>query len=284
MKSIARVTSRLGLTRPTWLRQVALAMLARFGQRDATIAHHWVPGRRIRLHWFRHKGYWFYGREREEDVMLAFAALVRPGDTVIELGGHIGYISVYLGSLVGRGGHVYVFEPSPENLPYTRWNTGADPTITLVEQAASDRSGVATFYLEGLTGQNSTLVKNYALFAENRERAFSDEAYRTIEVATTTLDSFVTGNGLRPSFIKIDVEGAELACLRGSVAILKRFRPRLMVEVTMEHKAVLGLMKDLGYRIYTPRFRSIAIGERPSAANLFFIHQNDTAAAELLGL
>jgi FkbM family methyltransferase len=283
MRSIAKAASRLGVTRLTWVRKAALAVLARFGQHDATIAHHWVPGRRIRLHRFRHKGYWFYGREREEDVMRAFALLVRQGDTVVELGAHIGYISVYLASLVGNDGHVYVFEPSPENLPYTTANTGNDPTITLVEQAASDKSGVATFYLEGLTGQNSTLVKDYALFDENRERAFSNESYRAIEVATTTLDSFVTANELRPAFIKIDVEGAELACLRGSVATLKRFRPRLMVEVTMERDAVFALMTDLGYRVYTPRFRPLATCERP-CANLFFIHENDTAAAELLGL
>jgi FkbM family methyltransferase len=275
MNAIVNVATRLGLTRSTWLRHVALGILARFGQHDTTIAHHWVPGRTVHLHRFRHKGYWFYGRAREEKIMRAFAALIAKGDTVIELGAHIGYISVYLASLVGRDGRVFVFEPSPDNLPYTKRNIAGDPAITLIEEAASDTAGTATFFVERLTGQNSTLVENYSVFSENRERAFSDESYQAIEVKTTTIDRFVSENDVRPNFMKIDVEGAELACLRGSVECLKRFRPRLMVEVTNEHEAVFALMADLGYRIYDSDFKPVHPGTAPTEPNLFFIHGDD---------
>ena len=275
MNRIASVATSLGLTQSPWLRHVALAILAKVGQHDATISHHWVPNRRIHLHRFRHKGYWFYGRSREEQVMRAFARLIVHGDTVIELGGHIGYISLYLANLVGRDGHVYVFEPSPENLAYTRRNVAEDSAITLVEQAASDSAGTATFFVEGLTGQNSTLVEDYSLFKENRERAFSDENYRKIEVPTTTVDEFVSANGLKPNFMKIDVEGAEVACLRGGVETLKRFRPRLMVEVTRRREEVFALMTELGYRIYDAAFDPIDLSGKPRDPNLFFIHCDD---------
>jgi FkbM family methyltransferase len=276
---IASLANRLGLTRSTWLRHVALQVLARVGQHDATITHHWIPGKKVHLHRFRHKGYWFYGRAREEKTMRAFAALIAKGDTVIELGAHIGYISLYLADLVGANGQVYVFEPSPDNLSYTRRNLKGEPAVTLVEQAANDKVGVATFFVEGLTGQNSTLVENYSVFSENRDRAFSHEDYRRIEVPTTTVDLFVAENGLEPSFMKIDVEGAELACLRGSLETLKRFRPKLMVEVTHEQEAVLKLMTGLGYRIYDCDLNPIGPADA-NAPNMFFIHRDDAVKIE----
>jgi FkbM family methyltransferase len=211
--------------------------------------------------------------------MRAFARLIRSGDTVIELGAHIGYISLYFAHLVGPGGRVFVFEPSPDNLPYTRQNLGARPEITLVEQAASDKAGTATFFVEQLTGQNSTLVENYSLFEENRERAFSGESYRTIEVPTTTLDLFVAGNGVRPDFIKIDVEGAELACLRGSAETLRQHRPKLMVEVTREREAVFAFMAGLGYGIYDSDLEAVDPASAPTDPNLFFIHRDDAIPA-----
>jgi len=273
--ALASVATRLGLTRSTWLMHLALGILARVGQRDATIQHHWVPDHRISLHRYRHKGYWFYCRAREEKIMRAFAILIGEADTVIELGAHIGYVSVYFASLVGPNGHVFVFEPSPDNLPYTRRNVRDDPVVTLIERAANDSAGVANFFVEGLTGQNSTLVEDYAVFNENRERAFSHESYRSIEVPTTTVDLFVASNGVHPNFIKIDVEGAELACLRGSLETLKRFRPKLMVEVTREKDAVYALMMELGYCIYDTDLNPVDSAGAQSDPNLFFVHADD---------
>jgi FkbM family methyltransferase len=278
-KAIVNLAARAGLTRSTWLRRFALAVLARVGQHDATIPHHWVRGRKVRLHRFRHKGYWFYGRAREEHIMQAFARLVRPGDTVIELGGHIGYVSLYFADLVGPEGRVFVLEPSPDNLLYIRANVSSHPSITLVEAAASDRVGEAKFFVEDLTGQNSTLVKDYIVFGENRERAFSDASYRQIDVPTTTVDLFAATHSLRPNFIKIDVEGAELQCLRGSIETLKSFRPKLMVEVTHQKEAVFSLMLELGYATYDSSLSPVAWNMSEADPNVFFIHRDDTISA-----
>lgn len=274
----------IGLTKSTWLRRFALTVLGCIGQHDTTIVHHWVPKKRIRLHWFRHKGYWFYGRAREQATMRAFSKLISAGQTVIELGAHIGYVSLYLADLVGPEGHVYVFEPSPDNLVYARWNLRDENVITLVEKAASDREGVAIFFLENLTGQNSTLIEEYSVFQDNRERAFSGENYRKVEVLTTTVDQFVRTHDLRPHFIKIDVEGAELACLRGSIETLKRFRPRLMVEVTNEADAVLMLLNEAGYLVYDINLEHVHSSQERPQANLFFIHREDARHTNAEGL
>jgi FkbM family methyltransferase len=238
------------MMRVRWLRRPVLALLAQFGDGDTIIDHHWVPGRRVRLHRFRHKGYWFYGANREHNIMRGFARLIRPGDTVVALGGHIGYIAVYLAHLAGDAGRVFVFEPSPDNLAYLEDNVAGLDTVQIVRRAVSDRDGRACFFVEGLTGQNSTLVDHYAVFSSNRRNAFSDETYRTVEVETTTLDTYLAENGVTPDFIKIDIEGSELAALTGARRSLERFRPALMVEVTHREDEVMRLMREIGYRAY----------------------------------
>lgn len=272
---IKGIANRRRIARLKWLRRAGLAVLARLGQRDITIAHHWSPGRRICLHQFRHKGYWFYGRAREQKTMRAFASLIAKGDTVIELGAHIGYISVFLADLVGEEGLVYVFEPSPDNLTYTRRNVAGIKSITLIEQAVSDEPGIVTFFVEGLTGQNSTLIDNYSVFEDNRKFAFSHESYRAIEVSATTIDLFVTSMKIRPDFIKIDVEGAELLCLRGGAECLKNFRPKLMVEITYQHERVFNFLISLGYRAFNVELEEIYSLSSSEERNLFFIDSGE---------
>ncbi len=75
------------------LRSLGLPLLKAFN-RDISIRHHWLD-RKIKLNLFAHKGYWFHGRHREAEEMQAIRALIAAGDTVVEVGGHIGYISLW---------------------------------------------------------------------------------------------------------------------------------------------------------------------------------------------
>jgi len=95
---------------------------------DLSIAHPWVPPSRFRLNSFRHKGYWYHGKSRELRTMQLFAKLIRPNDTVAEVGGHIGFISMFFAKLVGDNGRVVVFEPGSNNLPYLRQASSCSPT------------------------------------------------------------------------------------------------------------------------------------------------------------
>lgn len=259
------------LMRVKWLRHLALAALERFGQRDITIDHHWVPGARIRMHRFRHKGYWFYGRRREHNVMKTFARLIRPGDTVFGLGSHIGYIGAYFAYLSGPRGHVVLFEPNPDSLAYLEPNVAGFPGVEVVRRAVSDRKGHAEFFVETLTGQNSTLVDDYAVFSANREAAFSDEGYRRIEVETVTVDDFIAERGLIPDFIKIDIEGGELAALNGMKQCLARHRPVLMIEVTHHVDEVMKLMAQADYRAFDNRLRPFGTSGADPGPNRFFL-------------
>ena len=265
---LQRIATRIA-TSPL-LRRVALPLFERCNPGDVRIRHHYTQ-QRFKLHSYRHKGYWFHGVRREQQTMHFFAQVLRPGDTVVEVGGHIGYLSLWFAELVGRAGRIVVFEPGQNNLPYLRENVAAAGNVEIVEAAVSDRNGEATFYVEGLTGQNNSLLGDYARFAENRQRAFSKVSYQEQQVQTVRLDDFVQRRGLHVDLIKIDIEGAEYLALSGAKKLLAEQRPMLMVEVTQRQDEVFELLTSLGYQLLTPSGESLADAQ-DSDGNVCAIH------------
>jgi FkbM family methyltransferase len=227
-----------------------LSAFARVNPGDVTIRHHHT-GEPFLLHSFRHKGYWFHGRRRERATMAAFAGLVRPGDCVLEAGGHIGYVTLYLASLAGPTGRVVVFEPGSNNLPYLRSNVAGRPGVEVVDQALGGAAGRATLYLEDLTGQNNSLLAGFAGLASNERNAVKA---RVVEetVAVTTVDTYVRRFGLRPRLLKIDVEGSEAEVLAGSTAVLDQHRPVIMAEVQRGRDGIAALLRGFAYRLFLP--------------------------------
>ena len=252
------------------LRRLTLPLLAKFGDRDISVRHAWHRDHQIRLNLFRHKGYWFHGKRREEDLMNSLARLVSPGSHVAEVGCHIGWISLHLRKLVGNDGKLYAFEPSPNNLPYLKANLASFDNVEIIELAVADRIGEATFYVEPLTGQNDTLVQDYAVFDNNRALAFSDATYKSITVGTTTLDTQFSKVDDAISLIKIDVEGAERDVLQGGEDFVRRHRPAIAIEVTREYDWVEQFFRNAEYAMFTERLEP-ADDEKVGHGNWFFL-------------
>jgi FkbM family methyltransferase len=247
--------TRLSTLRP--LRRVVLPLLERFNPGDIRIRHHYT-GRRLLIHSYRHKGYWFHGRRRERETMEFFRQVLRQGDTVVEVGGHIGYLTMLFADLVGKTGRVVVCEPGRNNLPYIRANVASLPNVELVELAVADADGTASFFEEELTGQNNSLLGDYDNFRRNRELAFSDQHYRRREVETVRLDTLVRQRSLRPDLIKVDIEGAEYMALAGARETLAEHRPMLLVEVTRQAADVFAALAGAGYLLFTPEGRPLS--------------------------
>lgn len=212
--------------------------------------------------------------------MQLFAELLQPGDFVVEIGGHIGYVALYLASLVGASGKLLVFEPGPNNLTYLKRNVSAKPWITIVEQAATNHGGTADFHVENLTGQNNSLLQHYAPREANEARAFvSDVGASTVRVACTTLDAFLADKHLPvPALMKIDVEGAELSVLEGMPQTLRASHLALMVEVTERSAEVTRLLLAAGYRLFTDDRQPVPAGVAPRG-NIFCVKPEDPRLA-----
>jgi FkbM family methyltransferase len=105
--------------------------------------------------------------------MLAFARVLRRGDSVVDIGGHIGYVSLYLSELVGEEGKVFVFEPGANNLPYIGKNLEQVGNALLVEKAVSSSGAKAALYVEDIAGQTDSVVHDYHFLVQDREWPFS---------------------------------------------------------------------------------------------------------------
>jgi hypothetical protein len=107
---------------------------SRLNPGNISIRHHYTADP-VRLHSFHHMDYWLPGRRRASFEMATFADLIRPGDTVVEMGGRIGYLTLFFAWLVGQSGLVHVFESEPSNLAYLRSNVYFHKQVVVVDTA-----------------------------------------------------------------------------------------------------------------------------------------------------
>jgi len=257
------------------LRRLAIKILYRINPGDITIRHHYTKDR-FRLHSFRHKDYWYHGKAREKNTMRIFSEMISPGSFVIEIGGHIGYITTYFAHLVGSKGRIVVFEPGPNNLPYIRRNIAPHSNITLVEKAVADFVGPTQFHIESLSGQNNSLLNHHKnLDANLRSAGIRKINTSIVEVLCTSLDIFLAEAALPiPSFVKIDVEGAEISVLYGMKKALQNDRIVLMIEVTENQETIYRLLKECGFIMYNDSRRPIDDPQYMNG-NVFCVKEND---------
>ena len=177
---------------------------------------------------------------------LATVEACRGKDCVFDIGGHIGLVTLPMSRVVSPAGRVVSFEPGQANLEFLRFHLARNgaANVEVVDALVGDADGSTDFFEQsGPTGQNSVVVKK------------NPDAYRRVRRRQISLDQFCADSGLRPEIIKVDVEGAELAVLRGARNTLRRDRPTLFLSVHPAELSLLGesvdsLMReidDLGY-------------------------------------
>lgn len=148
---------------------------------------------------------------------------LRKGDTLLDVGSNCGFYAALGGVLVGENGGVHAFEPTPKIFKMLVKNTQEFKNVFPVEAAVSDQAGEAEFYLNSLnTVANSLIIKP------------SKTNYKTTKVKVITLDDYCSTNNIRPSFIKLDVEGAEEAVVKGAKGVLSRTTPWISLEILQQ--------------------------------------------------
>ena len=177
-------------------------------------------------------------REYEPDIYLPFAASIKAGMTVFDVGAHVGFFSLAAAQRVGPGGRVMAFEPSPETLRVLRDHVrlnGWDDRVTVEASVVSDQAGSMTFYTFGESMAASLSRENVEeLNVEQPDHA------TPLTVPSVTLDQYCEEWTLSPDVIKIDVEGAELKVLRGAEKLLRSKAVTIWCEVHPMQMANLG--------------------------------------------
>lgn len=209
----------------------------------------------------------FHCTHFDDPGLLAVAGpLLRPGAIVVDVGANYGQFALFAAARIGDIGRVHVFEPASvawdrlqENLACNIAYLGRIATYRL---ALSDQSGRSDFYhYPENPAWNSLHPHSKWLSLENRACNAPTIAPRFVEqIDVTTLDSFCAGASLSAiDLLKIDVEGFELAVLRGAKDLLKQRQvgvvvfeicPDLTLAIGHAPQNVTDFLANVGYRCY----------------------------------
>jgi len=132
--------------------------------------------------------------------------------------------------------------------------------VNLIKAALSNKAGNRTLVTPIVNGKQLT---QYSSFYKEKmiSQICSDMALLETEVSIIVNEvSFNTIDnlGVTPFFIKIDVEGAELEVLKGSLNVIKKYNPVILVEI-QNHKSYLEikeLLAPYGYINIDPKKKS----------------------------
>jgi FkbM family methyltransferase len=182
----------------------------------------------------------------EPEVTGAFRALIKPGDTVFDIGGDAGYYTLLFRKCAGESGHVVVFEPIPKAYERIKENLAlnAFTNCTLVKEALGSQAG--SFVLE----------RPFEDSRINLTKSAAGESDITVQVER--FDTLADQLSLPvPDLIKIDVEGAELEVLRGMERLVADHHPDFVIELHPQHlpqfgasvEDVLNWLRQRGYQL-----------------------------------
>jgi FkbM family methyltransferase len=189
---------------------------------------------------------------------LAFLlSIIRPGDNVFDIGGHIGTFAIPIAQKVGASGHVLVVEGFSANFELLRRNI------------YRFNLGHIAYPIRAVIGN---VTKRYAAVQKPNSGAtffIQDEG----GVSATSIDDLLLAHFV-PRVVKIDIEGLEFAALSASPNLLAH-GPILYVEVSGEQLRRSGssinelndLLKTYGYRL----FRNI--GDRNASHDDFVVRE-----------
>jgi FkbM family methyltransferase len=169
--------------------------------------------------------------------------IIEPDSCCVDVGCHVGSTLSELLRLAPHGRHA-AFEPIPSKAARLRRRF---PEVSVFDVALADADGEATFFVHTKQSGFSGL-----------HRHGDDGEHEAVTVRTARLDEIMAHQ--RIDFIKLDVEGGELAVLKGAAGVLERARPRILFECTQTSVRAHGVTAEdvfdwlaaHGYAVWQP--------------------------------
>jgi FkbM family methyltransferase len=175
----------------------------------------------------------------EPEIQDALAEHVEPGSVVWDIGAAIGFYTLIASRLVGDG-RVIAFEPLPSNRLAIEQNLKLNDmtNVEVVALALSDDIGTAMLNLYGSGSTGARL--------DTRGKTPRNQVEVQVSTIDAQLDRFPP-----PALVKMDIEGAETAALRGARTLLSEVRPTLICELHKTSGPVMDVLDACGYRVRT---------------------------------
>jgi FkbM family methyltransferase len=201
--------------------------------------------------------WYFFGYDRYEVAVRRILAVLLESLPaggpwhVLDVGGNIGYFSLFLGTLAKarNKARVHAFEPSPRVFNLLRRNLSLNPglPVTLNDLAVSDVAGEFQLFLadEGFGHSSASLVPG----------AVAQKGALTVK--TIALDDYVAGLGYgKIAILKMDCEGVETKVLAGFAKTLERDSPHIVLEILPRYP---NMPSELAALPFFSRYRKFQI-------------------------
>jgi len=223
---------------------------------------------------------YYFGRNKEKELKL-LRKILSKGDIVIDVGAHRGIYTYHLKKIVGNLGLVYSIEPQIFYFNYLRSAFRKSRNVNIINAAAFDRITTMPIFIPVHNGQLATGGASL--------KKMSAINNKTV-VKTMKIDNL---NLVKCNLIKIDVEGSELAVIRGALNTLDKCRPILLIELDyglagselMQTVQILKKYRYKAYLIHKNKFHRLAYRDFGSpiinrkfgydTKNFFFIYDKN---------
>jgi FkbM family methyltransferase len=184
---------------------------------------------------------------------IVFLSLIEDKDVVFDVGANVGYHTLLFSHIVGKEGAVHAFEPVPKTFAILSQFVAEQShyrNVRLNTAAVGDSHSQAEIHVPGNDlGQASLLKHKSGSWSGSNETT----SYITEVI---TIDDYVKEHSLsKLDFLKLDIEGYELLCLKGAAETLSKFMPLLYIEICSDWLLDFGyrpmdivtFLQDLGY-------------------------------------
>lgn len=184
----------------------------------------------------------------QDSIMTKFVKKeIKKGDMVLDLGANIGYWTCLLAELVGDKGHVYAFEPEPNNFQLLKKNIEINgyKNVTLEQKAVSDKTGKIRLFI-------SDVKTDHRIYDWSGHQ-------NSIEIDAVRLDDYFKDNELIINYIKSNLQGADFAAVKGMSSLIKRsktlkmiveYHPDTMLEFGSDPKEFIEVLVSEGFKLY----------------------------------
>ena len=168
---------------------------------------------------------------------------------VVDVGAHIGLVTMPMSAVIAEGGRVIAFEPASANRAYLLEHVAENGLLNVAiytDLVGDENKGKVKFYEQKeATGMNSLVIRKH------------HKDYTLTEKNQIMLDTFFSGKSLLPEVIKIDVEGSEIRVLKGALKTIEKSKPIIFLSVHPKEIVLLGesleqlveLIDRMGYNV-----------------------------------
>lgn len=205
-----------------------------------------------------------FGAHQRNDLSMLLD-FVKVGDTIIDVGAHIGTFAIPLSSKVGPEGRVFAFEADEESFTVLQKNIEINKRGDIIK---AENAVVAS--KEG----NYKKIRKTGNIGATKFRLDASQAWHTIN--TVVLDTWYNGSDSkekRIEVIKIDAEGMDADVLFGCRKLIEKYKPIIYIEVNNKdlrnfgntREDIQSILQSFGYHF----FRNI--GRRHANDNCYII-------------